>query len=197
MAGAELRKLNAPGTPAERRARADLLFKAKHYSDAANEYRGLIADGNAPDKLSVQLALASALVKTNNDKEAKVLLTSLGTQTGDAEAERLFLLSETEHSSNDEQAVQRTLNDCGQFGPSSPWLEQALLSAGNMYLLKRDYDHAIENFHELQQRFPKGDESRLRPLEGGVAELSPGPDRRGEAGFRKSTGAVPRFGRSS
>ena len=156
MAGQELRKLNVSGTPGERHTRADLLFKAKHYSDAANEYRGLLADASVADKVSVQLALATALVKTNNDKEAKPLLISLGTQTGDAEAQRLYLLSEIEHSSNDDQTVQRTLNDLRQFGPSSPWLEQALLSAGNMYLLKRDFDHAIEYFHELQQRFPKG-----------------------------------------
>jgi soluble lytic murein transglycosylase len=155
-AGQELHKLNVTGTPAERRTRADLLYKAKHYSDAASEYRNLIADAGA-DKISVQLALASALVKTpNGDKEARQILASMGAQTGDAEAQRLYLLSETEHSSNDEQAVQRTVNDLRQFGPASPWLEQALLSAGNFYLLKRDYDHAITYFSELQQRFPKG-----------------------------------------
>src|SRR5215470_331061 len=43
-----------------------------------------------------------------------------------------------------------------QYGPTSGWLEQALLSAGNMYLLKRDYDRAIDHFRELQQRFPNG-----------------------------------------
>jgi soluble lytic murein transglycosylase len=157
MAGQELRKLNVAGTAAERRTRADLLYKAKHYSEAASEYRGLIADASPADRISVQLALASALVKiSNGDKEARQILASIGTQTGDAEAQRLYLLSETEHSSNDEQAVQRTVNDLRQFGPASPWLEQALLSAGNFYLLKRDYDHAIAYFGELQQRFPKG-----------------------------------------
>ena len=80
----------------------------------------------------------------------------MGAQTGDAEAERLYLLSETERSTSDEEAVQRTLNELRQFGPASPWLEQALLSAGNMYLLKRDYDRAIDYFRELQQRFPNG-----------------------------------------
>jgi soluble lytic murein transglycosylase len=80
----------------------------------------------------------------------------MGAQTGDAEAERLYLLSETARSTSDEEAVQRTLNELRQFGPASPWLEQALLSAGNMYLLKRDYDRAIDYFRELQQRFPKG-----------------------------------------
>ncbi len=80
----------------------------------------------------------------------------MGVQTGDAEAERLYLLSETARSTSDEDAVQRTLNELRQFGPTSPWLEQALLSAGNMYLLKHDYDHAIDYFRELQQRFPNG-----------------------------------------
>jgi soluble lytic murein transglycosylase len=158
MAGTELRKLNISGSVAERRTRADLLSKAKHYGDAAHDYRELIADVPPAERASVQLALASALEKGGNssDKEAHQILTSLGAQTGDAEAERLYLLSETAHTSSDEEAVQRTLNDLRQFGPASPWLEKALLSAGNMYLLKRDYDHAIDCFRELQQRFPKG-----------------------------------------
>ena len=156
MAGTELGKLGITGTVAERRTRADLLFKAKHYSDAARDYRDLVAEVSGADRMTVQLALASALEKTNGDKEVREILTSMGAQTGDAEAERLYLLSETAHTSNDEEAVQRTLNDLRQFGPTSPWLEKALLSAGNMYLLKRDFDHAIDYFRELQQRFPNG-----------------------------------------
>ena len=156
MAGTELRKVGISGSVAERRTRADLLFKAKHYSEAAHEYRDLVAEVSAADRSAVQLALASALDKSGGDKEARQILTSIGAQTGDAEAERLYLLSETEHTSNDEEAVQRTLNELRQFGPTSPWLEKALLSAGNMYLLKRDYDHAIDYFRELQHRFPTG-----------------------------------------
>src|SRR5207253_2408888 len=96
-----------------------------------------------------------ALDKNSGDKEARQILTSMGAQTGDAEAERLYLLSETEHTSNDEEAVQRTLNELRQFGPTSPWLEKALLSAGNMYLLKRDYDHAMAQafYQKLSDRF--------------------------------------------
>jgi soluble lytic murein transglycosylase len=80
----------------------------------------------------------------------------MGPQTGDAEAQRLYLLNETARSGNDDEDVQRTLGQLRQFGPTSPWLEQALLSAANMYLLKRDYDRAIDHFRELEQRFPKG-----------------------------------------
>jgi soluble lytic murein transglycosylase len=158
VAGTELHKLGISGSLAERRTRADLLFKAKHYSDAAHDYHDLVnaAEISPADRPNLQLALAGALEKSDRSRDARQLLLSMGAQTGDAEAERLYLLSETARSTSDEEAVQRTLNELRQFGPASPWLEQALLSAGNMYLLKHDYDHAIDYFRELQQRFPKG-----------------------------------------
>jgi soluble lytic murein transglycosylase len=160
-AGAELHKLGITGSFAERHIRADLLFKAKHYSDAAHEYRDLIHENEvSPADLShLQLTLAEALEKSGGSSvnEARKLLTSMGAQTGDSEAQRLYLLSETARSTSDDKAVEHTLNDLRQFGPASPWLEQALFSAGNMYLLKRDNDRAIEYFRELEQRFPKSE----------------------------------------
>jgi soluble lytic murein transglycosylase len=155
-AGQELRKLGISGSPTESRTRAELLLKAKHYSDAAREYQSLLEVNGAADRPQLQLALAGALEKGGSSHDARKILTSMGTQTGDAEAERLYLLSETARSTSDEDAVQRTLNQLRQYGPASPWLEQALLSAGNLYLLKRDYDHAIDYYRELQERFPTG-----------------------------------------
>jgi len=156
LAGTELRKLGISGSVAERRTRADLLYKAKHYSDAAHDYHDLVEGVTPADRPQVQLALAAALEKSGSSRDAHKILTSMGVQSGDAEAERLYLLSETSRSTSDEDAVQQTLNELRQFGPASPWLEQALFSAANMYLLKRDYDHAIDYFRELQQRFPNG-----------------------------------------
>ncbi len=125
-------------------------------SEAAHDYRDLVAEVSPPERPEVQLALAGALEKSGHSHDARQLLTNMGMQTGATEAERLYLLSETQRSTSDEDAVQRTLDELRQFGPASPWLEQALLSAGNMYLLKRDYDRAIDYFRELQQRFPTG-----------------------------------------
>jgi soluble lytic murein transglycosylase len=156
VAEGELRKLGISGSVAERRTRADLLFKARHYADAAHDYRGLVDEVSPADRPQFQLALAGALEKSGGSRDARQVLTAMGAQTGDAEAQRLYLLSETERSTSDEEAVERTLNQLRQFGPASPWLEQALLSAGNMYLLKRDYDRAIDYFRELQRRFPNG-----------------------------------------
>ncbi len=157
-AGAELHRLGISGSVAERRTRAELLFKAKRYSDAAHDYRELLNEDQVSpeERPRVELALTGALEKGGRSHDARQILLAMGAQTGDEEAQRLYLLSETERSTSDEEAVQRTLSELRQFGPASPWLEQALLSAGNMYLLKRDYDRAIDYFRELQQRFPHG-----------------------------------------
>ena len=53
-----------------------------------------------------------------------------------------------------------------QEAPASPWFEQALLSAANMYLLEKNYDRAIDMFREMQQRFRGTCARQLRELEG-------------------------------
>ncbi len=146
-----------------------------------------------PERPAVQLALASALEKSGSSHDARKVLTSMGAQTGDAEAERLYLLSETARSTSDEEAVQRTLNELRQFGPASPWLEQALLSAGNMYLLKRDYDHAIDYFRELQQRFPNGTRASYAHWKAAWLAFRQGRTEEARQGFRRSDRALSRL----
>ena len=71
-------------------------------------------------------------------------------------AQRLFNLAEVARAEDDDDGFLRILAQLRQEAPTSPWMEQALLSEGNIYLLKRDYDRAIESYGELQQRFPEG-----------------------------------------
>ncbi len=190
-AGTELHKLKISGSIAERRTRADLLFKAKHYAEAAHDYRDLADDVAPANRPEVQLALAGALEKAGRSHDARQLLISMGAQTGDAEAQRLYLSSETARSTSDEAAVERTLNELRQFGPTSPWLEQALLSAGNMYLLKRDYDHAIDYFRELQQRFPKGSRASYAHWKASWLSFRQGRTDEARKGFEEQIGLYP------
>jgi soluble lytic murein transglycosylase len=57
-------------------------------------------------------------------------------------------------ASDDEDGFLKNLAQLRQDAPNSPWLEQALLSAGNIFLLKKNYDRAIDAYRELQERFP-------------------------------------------
>lgn len=157
IAGTELRKLGqTSATVTERKTRADLLAKGKRYSDAADEYRALLNEVGAEEKPGVQLALASALLRSGHAKEGKQIIASVPESAGEAGAQRLYLMGEIARASDDDGGFLRTVEQLRQSAPTSPWFEQSLLTAGNIYLLKHDYDKAIEAYRELQQRFPDG-----------------------------------------
>jgi soluble lytic murein transglycosylase len=145
-----------PPVVAERKLRADLLARGKQYNQAANEYHDLMNDAAPEDRAALQMAMAEALRHGGRDKEAKKALDAMPKATPELEAERLFNLGEIARAANDDDSFLRTLDQLRQTAPTSTWLEQALLSAGNIYLLRRDYDRAIDSYRELQLRFPNG-----------------------------------------
>ena len=161
-ANAELKKL--PSVPAptviQLKTRADALLKKRRYADAAEEYRDLVNDPRLAadnfDRPSMQLALADALHRSGKNRDAKQVLAVLGNLTGEENAQRLYLLGQVAWASNDNDAFYRSVDDLRQAAPSSPWLDQALLSAANLHLVHHEYDQALDSFRESQQRFPNG-----------------------------------------
>src|SRR6266480_4712824 len=137
-----------------RRTRADLLMKGRRFSDAAAAYRDLLNQVDSSDRPAIQLAMAEALRRSGDNKEAKKALESLPSSTPEINGQRLFNLGEVARATDDDDGFLRILGQLRETAPTSPWLEQALLSAGNIYLLRRDYDKAIDSYRELQQRFP-------------------------------------------
>ncbi|MGA7924837.1 MAG: transglycosylase SLT domain-containing protein [Candidatus Sulfotelmatobacter sp.] len=155
---AELKKLPStpPPTVAQRKMRADALMNRKRYGEAADEYRSLVNAASANDKPSLQLALAEALHRNGKNHDAKLVLALLGGESGELNAQRLYLLGQIAWAANDNDAFYRTVDDLRHAAPTSPWLEQALLSAANLHLVHREYDQALDTFREIQQRFPNG-----------------------------------------
>jgi soluble lytic murein transglycosylase len=144
----------SPPTFADEKTRADLLARAKKYSDAADAYRDLLRDASPADKPSIQLALAEALLHAGQKREAKQLLDSVPIASPEIAAQRLYDLGEMQRAADQDDAFLQTVADIRQTAPTSPWLEQALLYAGNIYLLRKDYDNAIASYREIEQRFP-------------------------------------------
>jgi soluble lytic murein transglycosylase len=180
----ELRKLTADLQSVAvgingRRTRADLLMKGKRFNDAASEYRDLLTQVNPDERPQIQLLLAVALRHAGQNKDAKQELESLPTSPPELNAERLFNLGEIARATDDDDGFLRSLAELRQAASTSQWLEQALLSAGNIYLLRRDYDKAIDCYRELQQRFPSGARSPYAHWK--VAWLSLRQDRNAEA----------------
>jgi soluble lytic murein transglycosylase len=155
---AELRKLSSvpPPTFTQIKTRADGLMSRHRYADAADEYRSLVNEASPDIRASVQLDLADALHRGGKNRDAKLVLALLGGVTGEANARRLCLLGQVDFAANDNDAFYRTVDELRQAAPTSPWLEQALLSAANLHLVHHEYDQALDAFREAQQRFPNG-----------------------------------------
>jgi soluble lytic murein transglycosylase len=158
-AQAELQKLAStpgisPPTFEDQRTRADLLAHAKKYSDAAEAYRDLLRGAIPADKPFIQLALAEMLHHSGQDRDAKQLLNSVPIAAPEIAAERLYDIGEMQRAADQDDAFLQTVADIRKASPTSPFLEQALLNAGNIYLLRKDYDDAIASYREIDQRFP-------------------------------------------
>jgi soluble lytic murein transglycosylase len=155
---AEMKKL--PGLPpsnsAQRKTRADLLMKGRRYADGADAYRELLAVVTPADRPAAELAMADALHRSGRDREAKSELAALTGLTGEANAQRLYVLGQIDWVSNDNDGFYRTVDELRKTSPASPWLEQALMSAANLHLVHHEYDQALDAYHELQERFPNG-----------------------------------------
>lgn len=195
-AQAELKKLGStpgisPPSFGERKSRADLLFKGKHYPDAADAYRELLAQATPADHPQIQLSLVESLYRSGQNRDAKRLLDSVQDSTPEVAARRLFDIGEMQRNADDDDGFLRTMAQIRQTAPTSPYLEQALLSAANIYLLRRDYDKAIDSFRELEQRFSSGPRAHYAHWK--VAWLSFRQGRTAEAktGFEQQVALYP------
>jgi soluble lytic murein transglycosylase len=159
---AELKKLPSapPPTVIQLKTRADGLMSRRRYAEAAEEYRSLVKEislnSNSTDRSTIQLALADALHRGGKNHDAKLVLALVGGEGGEINAHRLYLLGQVAFATNDNDTFYRTVDELRQAAPTSPWLEQALLSAANLHLVHHEYDQALDAFREAQQRFPNG-----------------------------------------
>jgi soluble lytic murein transglycosylase len=156
-AGADLGSIGGLNASfAERKTRADLLAQGRRYRDAASEYSDLLSSAPTQEqKDAIQVSLAIADYRGGNSRAARQVLESLQV-SGDANAQRLAFLADIARDDHDEDRLTGIMAQMRQVASTSGWFEQSLLSAGNMYLLKKDYDHAIDYYRELDQRFPEG-----------------------------------------
>lgn len=148
-----------PVTYAEHLTRADALYHARRYGAAADEYQ-YVVDFAPPGQQSAGLIqLANSYVKDGNTRLARQTLDRIPDDGSEASAEKWYQQAEIARDANDDASLSNILEHMRASTPQSPWLEEALLSAGNMYLLRKDYDRALDYYREIHQRFPNGNKA--------------------------------------
>jgi soluble lytic murein transglycosylase len=157
IARAKLTQMGAEAllTPADLRSLGDAYYNAGHYGDAAEQYRALTRtpgiDAATRNGYAVALAACDLKLKRLTTAQAEALADSQD-ENG---ARRLYLLMELARSRDDVGQQQNIVVQMEQRFPHSPWLQEAVFSSGNMYLLRRDYPAAIEYYSYLATHFPE------------------------------------------
>ena len=159
-AGIELRAMGE-GSPIGnfelRHARIASLMKARRYSEAASELSPLVEQAPAPELAAVQLEFAIALYRERKRDDAQHLFDTIA-KNGDPEsrAHALYYLAEIARDKDDRERNGDFISQLRAVAPQSSWLQQALLSCGNMYLLKKDYDKALRAYQEVYEHDRNG-----------------------------------------
>ncbi len=140
-------------TIADLRSLGDAFYNAGRYGDALEQYRVLSrsAEVSAADRNGFAVAEAACEFKLKHLTTAEAeALPDTNDENG---ARRLYLLMELARDRDDQTSQQSIVSEMKTRFPHSPWLEEALFSAGNMYMLKRDYPRAVEYYTYLAAHF--------------------------------------------
>lgn len=155
QARTQLLTMGVPLTAAERKSHADQLFNAKQYSAASDEYHAIAKDssGLSASDLDV-LKLYSAVCDLRLKRISRKQVEALPETTGDSAALKLYMLAELSRNEDDEAGHDALIAQMIQRFPKSRWLEEALYSGGNMYLLKHSAKQATFHYSTLVSMFP-------------------------------------------
>ena len=143
----------------QRHTRIGLLTKARRFQEAVNELSPLVEQA-PPDKLiDLQAEFAAALYKVRKRDEAQHLFENIAQNKSagtEAKAQTLYYLAEMARDKDDGQKHRDYVAQLRTLAPDSSWMQEALLSAGNMYMLRRDYEVAVPFYAEIYQRQKNG-----------------------------------------
>lgn len=140
--------------PEERRRHADALYDAGHFSDAEEEYRSLAAQSSLDEAARNALLVAAAECDWKLHRLSESELNAIPDTNDESGARRMYLQMELARDRGDTSTQQAIVAQMETRFGASPWLAEALYSSGNMYLLLKDYPHAITYYGELARRFP-------------------------------------------
>ena len=147
------------GSFEQRRARAKTLLSSKRYQDAVNELSALVEQAPTEKLTDLQIGFASALYHARKRDDAQHLFESISqssTSSVDQKAQALYFLAEIARDEDDRSHHSDLIAQLRTLAQASTWFQDALLSAGNMYMLRNEFETAVGFYAEIWQRQQNG-----------------------------------------
>lgn len=151
----QLQAMGIPISAAERKSHADQLFNARRYAEAGEEYHSIARSDSSLSQadqaaLSIYAAVCDLKLKHLSRRDVE----RLPDTSDDSAALKMYMLAEISRSEDDQIRHAALIAQMVKLYPASRWLEEALYSGGNMYLLKHDARQATTHYSLLVEMFP-------------------------------------------
>jgi soluble lytic murein transglycosylase len=156
QARGQLDAMSVPLNATERKVHADQLFNARRYNEAGQEYHEIARNDQSLSQADRNaLAIYSAICDMKLKRIGRREVERLPETADDTAAAKLYMLAEISRNEKKDDEHAAVIGQMVKRFPNSRWLEEALYSGGNMYLLKHDSQQAIYHYELLVQLFPK------------------------------------------
>jgi soluble lytic murein transglycosylase len=141
-----------PPLPLEQRLdHAAILFNAKQWSDARDEYAEILPQLSGADGERAQLRILECGVALG---AAPSEMAALTISDADVDAERYRALADYYRGQQQDAQMAAAVESVVSRAPSSGWAESALFLAGNYYWVQLDRDRAASYYARVAKQFP-------------------------------------------
>jgi len=135
----------------DRLAHAEILFNAKEWPAARNEYAALLPElsGAAHERAQLRILECGLSLGANPSEIMALQITD-----PDTDAERSYALAEFYRSRQQQTEMASAVEAAASRAPSSHWAEAALFLAGNYCWVQLDRDRASGYYKRVEEQFP-------------------------------------------
>src|SRR5579872_1408065 len=143
-----------PLTPKGRLVRCSKLLDVHEYTKAKSELETLIPQLNGEDLDVGRVRLGAAMFYLKDAAAALHYLRPLEVQAPEADAERLFYLTQAARRLDAQDDLKRSLDDLASKHADSPWRLRAIIGAGYYYRVKNQPADSEAAYRACYESFP-------------------------------------------
>lgn len=143
-----------PPMPSSRFDRAEKLIQARRHRDARNELLRMIPLLDGPSREIARVRAAASLHRAREDDDAFAELSNLSVQDPDAAAERLHWLAASARRLDRSADMEQALKEMASVGRNSEWRMNALISAGDSYLVDNRVSDYLPHYSACAESLP-------------------------------------------
>ncbi len=147
--------------PKQQLERCEKWLDARQYKKAREEYEVLAQSLTGLDRDDAKAGIGAADFLGGDAFTAQKYLKVLRISPSEADAKRLYYLTEAARKTSDDSTMMEAVKDLEAHYPKSPWLLKALGAAGNRYLVKNQREQYTPLYRAMADGFPPSSTTAL------------------------------------